>query len=147
LDEQRIEKQEETDPAQRQVRAKYPPIVFITSNAEKDLPDAFLRRCLYFYIEFPKDDALQTIVKGHCKNAPEELIAQAVGVFTRLRNNMGDQARKKVSTSELIDWVKALNRDPIKAMETLKKDEIAAREAVLKSRVDRERYKQLQQNP
>jgi MoxR-like ATPase len=145
LDEQRFEMTEvPNQPGNpRWVQAKYPPIVFITSNNEKDLPDAFLRRCLYFYIDFPKTDDLTRIVTSHCDSAPADLIAKAVGVFEKLRGQMGDQARKKVSTSELIDWVRALNRSPDEALALLGNNEIDAREAVLKSRLDQQRFTQI----
>ncbi len=93
------------------VAAKHAPIVFITSNAEKDLPDAFLRRCLFHYIDVPSDERLRTIVDLHVDEAPDELIAAAVARFRQLRDEMHNRgASKPVSPSELIDWVRVLSR-------------------------------------
>lgn len=95
--------------------AKAPPIVFITSNDEKDLPDAFLRRCLFFYIEFPSAKELEAIVKTHSPKANPAVVKAAVRRFTELRQQMvqdrGDVG-KRVSTSELIDWFAALSQHP-----------------------------------
>jgi MoxR-like ATPase len=91
------------------------PIVFITSNDEKDLPDAFLRRCLFHYVEFPGRDRLVEIVKLHFHDAPEDLAKKAVDRFQELRKKMEEdkgEAGKKVSTSELIDWFRVLNMYP-----------------------------------
>jgi MoxR-like ATPase len=101
-----------------EIHAKLPPIVFITSNDEKDLPDAFLRRCLFHHIDFPDETSLRRIVKSHVKEAPDDLITAAVARFKQLRDDMQNRgASKRVSTSELIDWVKVLRRpnvsDPI----------------------------------
>ena len=88
------------------------PIVFITSNDEKDLPDAFLRRCLFHYIEFPRRERLVGIVKLHFRDVPEHLVNLAVDRFQELRKKMEEDkgvAGKKVSTSELIDWFNVLN--------------------------------------
>lgn len=120
LDEQRFvveEVDEETDQGirQKEIRAKAPPIVFITSNDEKDLPDAFLRRCLFHYVEFPSRERLIEIVKALFPAEPEVLRNKAVIRFLQLREEMrkdkGD-AGKKVSTSELIDWFHVLRRYP-----------------------------------
>ncbi|MBI4671508.1 MAG: MoxR family ATPase [Chloroflexi bacterium] len=91
-------------------RALRPPIVFITSNDEKDLPDAFLRRCLFFYIKFPEPDDLQKIVRAHFPKSPEELVAAAIERFMELRAEMEKgRATKKVTTSELLDWFRLLD--------------------------------------
>ncbi|MGK7916922.1 MAG: AAA family ATPase [Prochloraceae cyanobacterium] len=94
------------------VQAKAKPIVFITSNDEKDLPDAFLRRCLFHYIEFPKPEELIEIVKAHFPTSPEEVVNKIIDRFLQLREEMrqdkGD-AGKKVSTSELLDWFRVLS--------------------------------------
>jgi len=93
------------------IQAREAPIIFITSNDEKDLPDAFLRRCLFHYIKFPTPERLVEIVWAHFPDAPEKLVKQAVKRFQELRDEMylykGD-AGKKVSTSELIDWFRVL---------------------------------------
>lgn len=98
-----------------EVVANAPPIVFVTSNNEKDLPDAFLRRCLFHYIEFPAHDQLEAIVNAHFPGSSRELLAAVVKRFEALRNQMVEdkgEAGKRVSTSELIDWFKALRRHP-----------------------------------
>lgn len=88
------------------MRAKHRPIVIITSNAEKELPDAFLRRCVFHYIEFPDPETMKRIVLVHHPDLPERLLDMAVEAFYWLREVPGLQ--KKPSTSELIDWVQAL---------------------------------------
>ncbi len=90
----------------RTVKAKHRPIVIITSNAEKELPDAFLRRCIFHYIDFPSKELMQQIVKVHHPNVEEALLQSAMDAFYDIRA-MRD-IRKKPSTSELIDWVNAL---------------------------------------
>ena len=98
-----------------EIVANAPPIVFVTSNNEKDLPDAFLRRCLFHYIDFPAHDQLIAIVNAHFPGSSDELLAAAVKRFEALRNQMVEdkgEAGKRVSTSELIDWFKALRRHP-----------------------------------
>ncbi|NEQ66993.1 MAG: MoxR family ATPase [Symploca sp. SIO2D2] len=95
------------------VRAKTVPIVLITSNDEKELSDAFLRRCLFYYLEFPSDDQLREIIKAHFPQSSQELVAKAVTRFKQLRQEMEkQQVGKKVSTSELMDWFKVLSRYP-----------------------------------
>lgn len=88
------------------VKARQRPIVIITSNAEKELPDAFLRRCVFHYIEFPDEEMMKRIVKVHQPDLEERLLEYAVQAFYWLRGVPGLQ--KKPSTSELIDWVQAL---------------------------------------
>jgi len=88
------------------VRAKNRPIVFITSNNEKELPDAFLRRCFFHYIQFPDRDTMQAIVDVHFPGIKKALLAEALEVFFGLRDIPG--LKKKPSTSELIDWLKLL---------------------------------------
>ena len=97
----------------RTVKAKHRPIVIITSNAEKELPDAFLRRCIFHYIDFPDKELMAEIVKVHFPDVEEHLLAQALEVFYNIRD-MRD-IRKKPSTSELIDWVNALQIGGISA--------------------------------
>jgi MoxR-like ATPase len=95
------------------VEATSKPIVFITSNDEKDLPDAFLRRCLFHYIEFPDLDRLRAILEAHFPNSPGQLVNQATDRFLELRDKMQEDkgsSGKKISTSELIDWFKVLRR-------------------------------------
>lgn len=90
----------------RTVKAKNRPIVIITSNAEKELPDAFLRRCIFHYIDFPSKEQMEEIVKVHFPEVEENLLRQAMDVFYNIRGIR--DIRKKPSTSELIDWVNAL---------------------------------------
>ncbi len=88
------------------VKAKIRPIVIITSNAEKELPDAFLRRCIFHYITFPGKDLMRQIVNAHFENLQEHLLEQAIKTFYWIRDIR--DIRKKPSTSELIDWLRAL---------------------------------------
>ena len=90
------------------VKAKQRPIVLITSNAEKELPDAFLRRCVFHYIEFPDEEMMERIVHVHVPQLDKRLLDLAIQAFYWLRDVPGLQ--KKPSTSELIDWVQALAR-------------------------------------
>ena len=86
--------------------AAHRPIVIITSNAEKELPDAFLRRCIFHYIEFPDPTLMEQIVKVHFSDIRSNLLHQALATFYSLRKI--DDFRKKPSTSELIDWIHVL---------------------------------------
>ncbi len=88
------------------IKAKHRPIVIITSNAEKELPDAFLRRCIFHYIDFPDKELMEEIVKVHFPNVEENLLKNAMEVFYNIRTIR--DIRKKPSTSELIDWINAL---------------------------------------
>jgi len=97
----------------RTVKAKKRPIVIITSNAEKELPDAFLRRCIFHYIEFPDAALMEEIVKVHYPDIEENILKNAMEAFYEIRS-MRD-IRKKPSTSELIDWVNALQIGGISA--------------------------------
>ena len=93
------------------VVAKQRPIVIITSNNEKELPDAFLRRCFFHYIDFPSSDEMQQIVDVHHPDVKQDLVRQALEVFFNLREVNG--IKKKPSTSELIDWLKLLVADDV----------------------------------
>ena len=88
------------------VTAKERPIVVITSNAEKELPDAFLRRCIFHYIEFPGPALMEKIVHTHFEDLDEHLLQEALDAFYMIRDMK--LIRKKPSTSELIDWLRAL---------------------------------------
>mgnify|MGYP002236962153 CR=1 FL=1 len=90
----------------RTVTAKHRPIVIITSNAEKELPDAFLRRCVFHYIEFPDKELMAEIVRVHFPDLDDKLLTQALEAFYRIRSL--PQIKKKPSTSEIIDWIQAL---------------------------------------
>ncbi len=95
------------------IKAKHRPVVIITSNAEKELPDAFLRRCIFHYIDFPDKELMAQIVKVHYPNVEENLLNAAMDTFYDIRNI--HDIRKKPSTSELIDWVNALQIGGISA--------------------------------
>lgn len=88
------------------VRAKHRPLVIITSNAEKELPEAFLRRCIFHYIEFPDKAMMEEIVRAHFPELDEFLLHQAIAAFYRVREQKDIQ--KKPATSELLDWISAL---------------------------------------
>ena len=88
------------------VKAKKRPVVIITSNAEKELPDAFLRRCVFHYIDFPSKELMADIIKVHFPDLEENMLNAALKTFYNLRNVPGLQ--KKPATSELIDWIRAL---------------------------------------
>ena len=90
------------------VKAKQRPIVIITSNAEKELPDAFLRRCIFHYIAFPTQEQMEKIIRVHFEKLDEALLAQAMQAFYWLRSI--DSIEKKPSTSELVDWPRARAR-------------------------------------
>jgi MoxR-like ATPase len=95
------------------VRAKHRPVVFITSNNEKELPDAFLRRCFFHYIKFPDPETMERIVAVHYPDLKKELLAAAMKTFFNIRNLPG--LKKKPSTSELLDWLKLLMAEDIPA--------------------------------
>ena len=91
--------------------AKHRPIIIITSNNEKELPDAFLRRCFFHYIQFPDRETMKRIVDVHYPNLQNALVKEALDIFFQVRNVNG--LKKKPSTSELIDWLKLLMADSI----------------------------------
>ena len=88
------------------IRAKQRPIVIITSNAEKELPDAFLRRCVFHYIEFPNQEQMEQIIRVHFGDLDKKLVQQTLAAFYWIRELRG--LEKKPSTSELVDWLRAL---------------------------------------
>ena len=88
------------------VKARHRPIVIITSNAEKELPDAFLRRCVFHYIEFPDKELMAQIVRVHYPDLDQRLLTQVLEAFYRIRQL--PQVKKKPSTSEILDWLQAL---------------------------------------
>jgi MoxR-like ATPase len=98
---------------QQRVVARHRPIILITSNNEKELPDAFLRRCFFHYIDFPDKDTLERIVEVHFGALKKDLVAAALDLFFDLRQVSG--LKKKPSTSEMIDWLKLLLADDIGA--------------------------------
>jgi len=96
-----------------QVVAKHRPIIIITSNNEKELPDAFLRRCFFHYINFPDAETMKRIVDVHFPDIQKDLVNEALEIFFQVREING--LKKKPSTSELIDWLKLLLADNIPA--------------------------------
>ncbi len=100
------------------IKAKNRPLVFITSNNEKELPDAFLRRCFFHYIKFPDSDTMRQIVQVHFPTLKQDLLSVAMKTFFDIRNLPG--LKKKPSTSELIDWLKLLVAEdiPLEALQT-----------------------------
>jgi MoxR-like ATPase len=102
------------------VRARHRPIIIITSNNEKELPDAFLRRCFFHYIRFPDQETMTKIVEVHYPNLKRELLAEALGAFYKVRETPG--LKKKPSTSELLDWIKLLLAEDIPS-EVLRSDD------------------------
>ena len=106
------------------IKAKHRPLVFITSNNEKELPDAFLRRCFFHYIKFPDVPTMQRIIDVHFPGLKKELLAAAMKTFYDVRNLPG--LKKKPSTSELLDWLKLLVAEdiPLEALHS-KDDKVA----------------------
>jgi len=99
------------------IRARLRPIVMITSNNEKELPDAFLRRCFFHYIKFPERETMERIVEVHFPHIKQRLVSEALNVFYQIRDVPG--LKKKPSTSELLDWLKLLLNEDI-SPETLR---------------------------
>ena len=102
------------------VQARHRPIIVITSNNEKELPDAFLRRCFFHYIKFPDKETMAEIVDVHYPDLKKELLAEALNAFYRVREVRG--LKKKPSTSELLDWIKLLLAEDI-PLEVLRGDD------------------------
>ncbi len=105
------------------VSAKHRPVIIITSNNEKELPDAFLRRCFFHYIRFPEIDTLKQIVEVHHPGVKESLLTTALTQFYEIRDTPG--LKKKPSTSEVIDWLKLLLAEDL-SPEDLKRDGASA---------------------
>ncbi len=103
------------------IKAKHRPLVFITSNNEKELPDAFLRRCFFHYIKFPDAETMAKIVAVHFPGLKQELLGAAMKTFFDVRNLPG--LKKKPSTSELLDWLKLLLAEDIPATALQSQDE------------------------
>ncbi len=104
-----------------QVKAQQRPVVIITSNNEKELPDAFLRRCFFHYIRFPDAETMREIVEVHFPGIKQRLVGEALRMFYELREVPG--LKKKPSTSELIDWLKLLMAEDVD-VETLRQKDI-----------------------
>jgi len=105
----------------QRVRARNRPVVVITSNNEKELPDAFLRRCFFHYIQFPDRETMQSIIDVHYPGLKKELLRDSLEVFFDLREVPG--LKKKPSTSELLDWIKLLVAEDI-PLEALRSEEL-----------------------
>ncbi|HEY1492335.1 MAG TPA: MoxR family ATPase [Steroidobacteraceae bacterium] len=95
------------------IQARHRPIILITSNNEKELPDAFLRRCFFHYIRFPDEETMRAIVGVHFPDLKKELLAEALSAFFEVRATPG--LKKKPSTSELLDWIKLLVAEDLPA--------------------------------
>ena len=93
------------------IKAEHRPIIIITSNNEKELPDAFLRRCFFHYIRFPERDTMQEIIDVHYPDIQKSLVREALNIFYEVRDVPG--LKKKPSTSELIDWLKLLMAEDV----------------------------------
>ena len=106
------------------IKARHRPLVFITSNNEKELPDAFLRRCFFHYIRFPDAETMAKIVAVHFPALKQELLSAAMKTFFDVRNLPG--LKKKPSTSELLDWLKLLLAEDIPADALQSKDDKVA---------------------
>ncbi len=104
----------------QRVQARHRPIIIITSNNEKELPDAFLRRCFFHYIQFPDKQTMAEIVRVHYPDIQRQLVTEAMELFFQVRSVNG--LKKKPSTSELIDWLKLLMADNIPAEVLRNKD-------------------------
>ena len=100
------------------IKAEHRPIIIITSNNEKELPDAFLRRCFFHYIKFPDQDTMRSIVDVHFPDLKKSLLSEALNAFYKVRDVPG--LKKKPSTSELLDWIKLLLAEdiPLEALRT-----------------------------
>ncbi|MCD8513955.1 MAG: MoxR family ATPase [Nitrincola sp.] len=109
---------------QQNIKAQHRPLVIITSNNEKELPDAFLRRCFFHYIRFPDKDTMRQIIQVHFPEIQKQLVERALEVFYDLRNISG--LKKKPSTSELVDWLKLLMADDLAREVLLKQDTASA---------------------
>ena len=119
------------------IKAKHKPIVIITSNAEKELPDAFLRRCAFHYIDFPNEELMRDIVLAHYPDIEEELVKQVLDAFFYVREYF--ELKKKPGTSELLDWIEALKLSGI-ATDRLRQD-LPLMSFLLKKDEDRETVK------
>lgn len=125
------------------------PIIFITSNSEKRLSDAFLRRCLYYYVKFPEEKRLNEIIQERYKDETSKpqpkLLKKALEIFLKLREKMVEdeeerETTKKISTSEWIDWVKLITAEPKEFTQQLKANKLPFAEILLKSQKDRDDY-------
>lgn len=119
------------------IRAKNKPIVVITSNAEKELPDAFLRRCAFHYIDFPDEKLMRDIILAHYPDIEDKLVEQVLDAFFYVREYF--ELKKKPSTSELLDWIRAIQLSGLPA-DNLRRD-LPLLGFLLKKDEDREEVK------
>ena len=120
----------------KRIEARHRPLVFITSNREKDLPSAFLRRCLYHFIEFPGEEALTKILQTHGFNPAEEIPRTAIARFLILRKQMNQEGSEKLpDTAEFLDWLRALTQS--KWSRQIIEDRLPESETLLKTQKDR----------
>lgn len=119
---------------QETIVAKHRPIIIISSNNEKELPDAFLRRCFFHYIRFPEKETMQKIVDVHFPNIEQELVDDAMKAFYEVRDTQG--IKKKPSTSELIDWIRLLKIGNQTVNDSTPKHELPNLGALLKNEQD-----------
>lgn len=148
---QELDKKEFTIPELNELIANkgQSPIIFITSNSEKRLSDAFLRRCLYYYVKFPTPERLDEIIQERYKQEKSKpqpkLLKKALEIFIKLREKMVDdeeerETTKKISTSEWIDWVKLIAAEPKEFTQQLQANKLPFAEILLKSQKDRDDY-------
>ena len=123
------------------VKTKHRPIVIITSNAEKELPDAFLRRCIFHYIEFPDEEKMEEIIKVHYGNIDKKLVANALEAFYKIREMKDIQ--KRPSTSELLDWIQALMISGVKINDLY--EEMPFLGVLLKKNQDMDMFKEIKE--
>lgn len=119
------------------IKAKNKPIVVITSNAEKELPDAFLRRCAFHYIDFPDEKLMRDIIRAHYPDIEDKLVEQVLDAFFYVREYF--ELKKKPSTSELLDWIRAIQLSGLPA-DNLRRD-LPLLGFLLKKDEDREEVK------
>ena len=127
----------------REVAATQRPVVIITSNNEKELPDAFLRRCVFHFIDFPEEARMERIVRVHHPDLDEQLLGQALKAFYALRKQQ--RLRKRPSTSELVDWIAALRAAGV--TEVLMEKNLPFLGALLKKEQDLEAFAQFFSSP
>lgn len=140
LDQTRFEVQEvKKQGLSKVITAEEKPIIFITSNDERELPPAFLRRCLFHFIDFPNPTIMDQIISSNFPELAGKVREEAIKQFYDLRQKMQEEANteKKVATSELIDWVKILNTfNEKEILEKLESDDILFNQSLLKSKTD-----------
>ncbi len=119
-----------------------PPILIVTSNQERDLPNAFLRRCFFHYFEPPSQSELFTIVKAHFgEKLPDDIANQIIDIFMEVRDETEGETGKRVSTSELLDWIKALLLSPVGEVPGKIKEGIPFLGTLFKTRQEMSQYR------